>query len=582
MSFISFWYKKWIGRFIFRKLNLGIGLSLIVIFVLLWAVTYNSFYSILENKEQELLHSRTEKLGMQLTDMIDRFKYDARSIHQDSTSELQTSIYELFLPDHVARLADDRQALAEQHYLKSVMTLMLTRNPLATSVMMYRLQDQRLFFESPLHSYALSRSFDYAGFFGSFAKKYSHPFLGTSNELLLHGDAMLYLVSPIYNTQSIHPDKVYGYYLMTVKADTLLREFDQNNSDYQLLIRQNDYALVSSASDKQALGITDDLRSEKTLSAYDLTLVGLSRKAALQSKFNAINVRISMILGLSLIVCFLMIHMIQRLIVGRLKLMSQHFKQVQRNPFTFRIPVQGDDEISDLMFRYNRMTTELQNHINQVYVAEIHKKNAEFIALKTQIQPHFLYNTLESLRMQAVIASQSALAEQLFRLGKLYRWMLQPADDLITVYEELEHTQGYLNLLMLGKSNRVEIHVASELNLHKCNMLKFTLQPIVENAIQHGKLEDLENPMISIHIRLDSDKLIMEMTNNGNDLTLEDYNGISAMLNGSSAFPDRHLGLKNIHERIKLYFGEGHGLRLLASDGSSIPFRLIMILPYKS
>ncbi|TVY04268.1 sensor histidine kinase [Cohnella terricola] len=582
MSYISFWYKKWIGRFIFRKLNMGIGISLIAIFVLLWAVTYNSFYAILENKEQELLNSRTEKLGLQFMDMIDKFKYDARSIHQDSSSELQTSIYELFLPNHVALLTDDRRALAEQNYLKSVMTLMLTRNPLATSVMMYRLQDQRLFFESPLHSYTLNRSFDYAGFFGTFSKSYSHPFFGKSDELLLNGDTMLYLVNPIYNTQSIHPDKVYGYHLMTVKADTLLREFDQNNTDYKLLIKQNDNVLISSASDKQVLGKTDDLRSEQTLSSYNLTIVGISQKAALQSKLNSINTRISIILGVSLIVCFLMIHTIQRLIVGRLKLMSQHFKQVQRNPFTIHIPVQGDDEISDLMLRYNRMTTELQNHINQVYVSEIHKKNAEFIALKMQIQPHFLYNTLESLRMQAIINDQSALAEQLFQLGKLYHWMLQPSDDLITVHEELEHTKSYLNLLMLGKSNRVEIHVATDLNLYKCNMLKFTLQPIVENAIQHGKLEQIEHPIISIHIRSNSDKLIMEITNNGDNLTSNDYENIAAMLNGPYAFPDRHLGLKNIHERIKLYFGEGHGLRLVASDTSSVPFRLLMILPYKS
>ncbi|WP_042163286.1 sensor histidine kinase [Paenibacillus gorillae] len=573
-------YREWVGRFIFRKLNIGIGAALLVIFLLLGLVVYNNFYSILEKKELELLTFRTEKLKILMTDMMERFKYDSMSLYQNGN--MQTSVYELFLPENIPDVTEDRKALSEQNYIKNVMTHMLSRNPYISSVMMYRVQDKRLFMESQQQKYRTHLSFPYEPFFEAFPKLYRHPYFGSSDQLLAPEDPMLYIVNPIYNPTSIHPDRVYGYYLVTLNTRTIANEFDTQSLDYRLIIKQKDNVLLDSRPEEpSAWDHSNDLISRLSIDKYELDIIGISYKSNLQSKLSDIAFRIFMILGLSWLVCIVIIHVIQRFIVGRFNLMSKHFKKVQRNPFAPLMPVSGEDEISDLMLRFNRMAQELQNHISQVYIAEIRKRNAEFIALKTQIHPHFLYNTLESLRMQAVISDQPFLAEKLYHLGRLYRWMLQPTDDLISVQEELAHTNYYLELLMLGKSNVIELQVTAELNLENCFMLKFTLQPVIENAIQHGQLEQYEEPVIHVAIKRESELLIIEIHNNGKPMTAEEYDRLQQLLQTENTFPEQHLGLKNIHERIKHFYGNEYGLSLPAKQSGDQPFRLFMIFPYK-
>ncbi|MFB9277623.1 sensor histidine kinase [Cohnella cellulosilytica] len=576
------WYRKWIGRFIFRKLNIGIGAALLLVFLLLGLVIYNNVYTLLEQKERELLEFRTEKLKLQLTDILERFKYDTGTVYQNMGGGDERSMYELFLPDNVAEGRDGKQAVFEQNYMKNVLTNMLTRNPFASAVIMYRIEDGRLFAEFQRQEHRLNESYPFDRFFDSFPKGYRHPYLGSSDELLTPADRQIYIVNPIYNPLTIHPDQVYGYHLTALNAKAIANEFDSRSSAYRLIIKQDDAVLLDSRPDETSdWQASDDLVARASMDRYRIEIVGISYKSNLQSKLADITLRISLILGACWIICVAVVHLIQRFVVGRFNQMSAHFKKVQRNPFTPLMPVRGEDEIGDLMARFNRMAQELQNHINQVYVSEIRKRNAEFIALKTQIHPHFLYNTLESLRMQAVISEQPYIAEKLHLLGRLYRWMLQPTDELISVQEELANTRDYLELLMLGKSNRIELRVDAEVNLENCFMLKFTLQPIVENAIQHGRLEEYEDPVIRVDIRKEDGLLLIQIQNNGRTMTEDERERLLSQLQDSNAFPGQHLGLKNIHERIKHFYGVQYGLSLPASPSDSEPFRLFMTFPYK-
>jgi two-component system sensor histidine kinase YesM len=580
------WYRRWIGRFIFRKLNMGIGLSLLIVFILLGLITRNSFYAILENKEQELLDIRTEKLTLQLSGMIERFKSETMSIYQDNGNSQQMATYEYFLPENVPSPDNNRKLVIEQNHMKSVLSLMLSRNPQASAVLFYRLEDGRLFEASQQQQFRINPSFNLAQFFGSFPKDYGHPYFGTSNEFFVStSEPNLYFVNPIFNLSSIRPDHVYGYYLMALDARTLMDEFNPGqNPDNRLIIKQNDKVLLDSQPDSPSAAVNNrnDLIRTLSLHSYDMNIIGVSHKSALREKLTSLNTNIFLILGISWLICVILIYGIQNMVVGRFNQMSRHFKKVQTNPFTTLMSVSGEDEISDLMVRFNRMTSELQNYINRMYVSEIRKRNAEYIALKSQIHPHFLYNTLESLRMQAVINDQPTLAEKLYHLGKLFRWMLQPTDEVIPVREELVHTEYFLDLLMLGKSNSVRLRVESSLNLESCYMLKFTLQPIIENAIQHGKLEHYNEPLITIRITRREDDLIIEIHNNGQEITPDEHRNLLNTMNAPHAFPEQHLGLKNIHERIKNYFGDDYGLFLPEIAESAQPFCVFMKIPYKN
>src|SRR5260370_2140295 len=113
-------YRKYVGRFIFRKLNLGIGISLLVVFILLGVLTYSSFYKLLEQREQQLLNMRTENLKLHLTDMIERFKRETISIYQDKLNNQSIGINEYFLSGNIPKAGDEQGSLAERNFFNGV------------------------------------------------------------------------------------------------------------------------------------------------------------------------------------------------------------------------------------------------------------------------------------------------------------------------------------------------------------------------------------------------------------------------------------------------------------------------------
>jgi two-component system sensor histidine kinase YesM len=578
-------YRKFIGRSIFRKQNLGIGLSLLCVFILIGSLTYNSFYLLLEQREQELLSIRTEKLELHLVDMIERFKRETVSLYKDKVNGQPIGTNEYFLPGNVPDAEDERMQLYEKNYFTGTISMMLNRNPSASAFVFYRLQDRKIFYQTRQQQMQLNDSFNFAALSASFPRDYTYPYIGKADGILDSLRPVIYFANPVFDLARIHPDKVYGYYVMIIDAESMADAFySSQDSESRLIINANGELLL----DTNQKGFKDDLNTQQNLlhrinlEQYGIEITGVKSKTAIQSKLSEITLSIVLILGLAWPICLLLIFAIQKIVLKRLYLMMQHFKRVQTNPFTEPMPVQGNDEISDLIIRFNRMTEELQQYINRVYVIDIQKRNAEYVALKMQINPHFLFNTLESLRMQAVVNGQSILAEKLYNMGKLFRWMLKTDGEAIPVQEELQYVEYYLDLFNMGKSNTIRLEVHSELDLNDCYMLKFSLQPIVENAILHGELEKRNNPAITLQIMKQDEQLWIEIYNNGNKITQDKMLELIAKLDSPNYLPEEHLGLKNIHERIRNYFGEQYGLVISKENSQSTDgFCIHMKLPFE-
>ncbi|MBP1988665.1 sensor histidine kinase [Paenibacillus eucommiae] len=582
-------YKRYLGRFIFRKLNVVIGLTLLAVFISLGLLTYNKFYQLLERREVELLNTNTEKLELNLLDIVDRFKRETISIYKDTVVGQTVETNQYFLPGNIPSEGNEQQKLLEKRYFSTVLSLMLSRNPKADAFLFYRVQDQKLFLQSGPKQLQVDDSFNLPLFFSSFPQNYENPYLGQAGGLFQPTanaeETLIYFANPVFDLKSIRPDQVYGYYLMILDmkslSDAVLAKQDTKS---MLTIKHQGKLLFESdpqgERDKDSKGSSPYIEHTISLKQSGLEITGSKSKSDIQAKLGDIAVYIILILGFSWVICFVAIYSIQNIIVKRLKLMTRHFKKVQINPFTEPIQVQGEDEINDLMIGFNRMTSELQQFINRVYVADIQKRDAEFTAMKMQVHPHFLYNTLESLRMQAVIGDQNLLAEKLYRLGILFRWMLRTADDVIPIQEELQYTEYFLDLLMLGKSNRIAIQVESELDLSHCHMLKFSFQPIIENAIQHGELEKQEQPVIALHIARQADVLVIELSNNGQPINKEARKQLQEKLEHPDYLPQEHLGLKNLHERIKNYCGSEYGL-FLAPVRENHDFGVVIKLPFE-
>jgi len=572
-------YRKYLKRHLFRKLLLAIGISLFTLFCVLGFVTYNSFYVLLSEREQELLAALTEKTRDKLHETYLQFKRENLSLYP-SNPQL-SGINEYFLPRNVPTPADGRRKLLESIYFSDVLKTMLKRNPASFGYVLYRLEDRATFMETRNGiSYALSPGWNFSEFFSRFPKSYQFPFVGTARIFSHAEHAGIYFVSPIFELDNLNRDKVLGYFMLVLDSDAILETFNpKRTEDYRLVIRYGDSLLFDSAAPNPLF--PDDARDVLTFTAATpdapFIVQGYKKRNAVFDKLNAITARSVIVLGTVWLVSLAAIFFIQKMFVSRLHKVAQHFKKVQIDPFTGPLEIDGEDEIADLAERFNRMAEELKNYINKVYISDLQKRNAEYYALKMQINPHFLYNTLESLRMYAITRNQPFLADKLYTLGRLYRWLLKSDRDLVPLQEELRHTEHYLELLMIGKSNPVEFCVDCEPDPSKVLVLKFSFQPIIENAIKHGKLELVPEPLIRVKIEM-REHLRIEIYNNGEGLSSGEYEKLKRELQSSGQLHDNHMGLKNIHKRIQSYFGNDYGLDVPPAQSG---FRVVMTMPVR-
>lgn len=575
---LTSWYRRTIGRFVFRKLNIGIGITLLLVFLSIGFMTYSRFYQLLEDKASTLLETRTNALQDYVSNMITQFKRETISFYP--LSQQTPGLYARFIADRIP--LNEQELLAERNYFNGVQSHLLERNPDVTAVFMYRNADSKLYYKSrhPSSS-ALNPAFDFTDFFASFPLNYDYPYIGQTDQLFRHVTRpMLYLVIPVFDFANIKPDQAQGYFMAAIDARTLFDRFQpasSSDSDSRVLVRHNGQVLLDSK-DGSPLPEAGILTAVSPIERYSIEIAGIVDKSAIESDLSQITTMIVLGLLAAWALCMVLIHYIQRFVNVRLRNMTQHFKLLQTNPFTEPMEEAGEDEIGDLIHRFNRMTKELQDYIKRVYISDIRKRNAEYVALKMQINPHFLYNTLESLRMQAVIRKQMDIADKLYYLGKLYRWILKTDAEEIAVEEELQYTRYYLDLFMMGKSRQIEIQTITELDLRDCYLPKFCLQPIVENAILHGQLEKAERPVITLEIRLKDDMQLVEISNNGIGATLAEQEKLNESLQTNDLFQEKHLGLKNIHERIRSYYGNEYGLFVKPTMPEQ-GFTIVMKLP---
>lgn len=571
-------YRNLLGRFVFRKLTFGIGAALLLVFVLIGFLTYYRFYGLLEERESDLLRVRTEGLRDELANLITQFKRETIAFYPLNGGT--PGDYARFLPEGVP--ASEEELLAERKYFNALQSYLLERNSGFMSVFLYRKEDGRLFHKSRYPSAALSESFDPEAQFRSLPRTYDYPFIGRIDGLYGNvGRPLLYLINPLFDFSDIRNDNVKGYFMVAIDSRTLFGKFmPQQNNDSRVVIRMAGKTLLDSMEGSR-WPEDDSLRAVSGIPDYGLEAVGMVSKTSIQEKLSQITLLIVGVLFAIWIGCMLLVHYILGFVMRRLRAMTQHFKRVQANPFAEPMANTGDDEISDLIDRFNRMTRELQDYINRVYVADVQKSNAEYLALKMQINPHFLYNTLESLRMQAVVGKQPDMANKLFYLGRLYRWLLRTDSEEIPVEEELRYTQYYLDLLLMGKSKQIELEADSEEDLRDCSIPKFSLQPIVENAILHGELEKSDRPAIRVRITRSDNEQLIEIANNGKGVSPEEQARLNEWLNAKHVIPTRHLGLKNIHERIRAFYGDAYGL-FVKPTAPEDGFTLVMRLPADS
>lgn len=238
------------------------------------------------------------------------------------------------------------------------------------------------------------------------------------------------------------------------------------------------------------------------------------------------------------------------------------------------------DETAYLCEQFNHMNHRLKDSIAQMAMDRTQKEKAEYNALLAQMNPHFLYNTLESINALAKLHSQEDISEAITKLSRLLRASLSGKNQEIPLSQELDYIRQYLELQKLVSGEYLEWDITVDPSLLSCSIPKLLLQPLVENSIIHGFENKTETAMILILAKKADEKLIVELYDNGKGAEQELINKILLGDDAKDSLRERsHIGINSIQRRIRYLYGEKYGLQISSNTGEGTIVKVI--LPFK-
>lgn len=253
-------------------------------------------------------------------------------------------------------------------------------------------------------------------------------------------------------------------------------------------------------------------------------------------------------------------------------------KEVEATDFQYIIPIKRMDELGQLSKAFNHMCQRVNEYASQNYENGVARGIAERNALQAQINPHFLYNTIDSIRMESLRNNDYSVAEMLDKLGSIFRGITDYSDATILLEEELEYINTYIDLQQIRFMDRFAAYIDVPDELLSYKIPKFTLQPIVENAISHNLSKSFmaTNVTITISAKLDNQNLLVSVTDDGSGISEETLTRLKKHIYGEIVCEDFGIGLRNVHNRIQLTYGNLYGLEVLSrlDSGTSIIVRI--------
>lgn len=257
----------------------------------------------------------------------------------------------------------------------------------------------------------------------------------------------------------------------------------------------------------------------------------------------------------------------------RIQSLKDKMHSVADGNFELTDDIKGSDEIYDLYEDLKKMVDSMQNLINDAYKAKIQSESfklnqveAEFKALASQINPHFLYNTLETIRMKAYCNNDKETADLVKKLGKFMRRCLEVKDGMVTLESELEFTKSYLELQAARFGNRVSYSIYCEVD-KRYMVLPLIIQPIVENAFVHGIEGEKANGRITVKVLYKGENVEICVSDNGQGISEERLAELLEKLKRNDTSSGKSIGLTNVNKRIKMYHGEQYGLSVKTAEG---------------
>lgn len=261
-------------------------------------------------------------------------------------------------------------------------------------------------------------------------------------------------------------------------------------------------------------------------------------------------------------------------ITRRINKLKNSMAKVENGDFDAVINTQDKDEIGDLIHSFNSMTTQIKNLITQVYEGRISQKESEMRALRAQINPHFLYNSLSLINWKAIEYEQEDISEITLALSNYYRTSLNKGKNILSFEQELSNMQSYLKIQQIMHDNSFDVVINVSEEVMPCESLNLILQPLVENAIDHGidLLTDRKG-VITVEAKMQTDeegKKLVCVTVSDNGVGMDKETAQNFLTVQSKGY-----GARNVNDRIRLYYGESYHLEVqsIPDEGTTITIK---------
>ncbi|MCI8884757.1 MAG: histidine kinase [Dorea sp.] len=370
------------------------------------------------------------------------------------------------------------------------------------------------------------------------------------NETELNEGSEMYIVDRKEKVYVYHPDS--GKTNQTLgKLEGYLPEMDEN---YQYVIADGMYYIYS------------------YIEGTDWMVIHKIPRYNLENSYREIRSNTILIICISVILLLILYYFYSKKTNKPILQLKTAMEKVQNGELDTRVEVYSNDEIGFLARGMNQMTENLQGHIKKVYIAEIRQREAEIETLKTQIQPHYLYNTLDVIRMTAVMNDDFQTAGLLDGLSGQLKYLIGGAREIVTLRDEIENVENYFKIVRVRYENRFDLEVNVDEELLSLRVPQLILQPVVENSVKYGLRPKEESGIIAVNVQIEGERLLISIMDNGQGMTPQRLSEVREVLENKETVKHPRskkasIGLKNAHDRIKLILGEEYGMEIVSYEG---------------
>lgn len=567
----------------FLKMTLLFEAILIVSFVLTMMFVTKRFSVILREKEIELGEKRVENLADFAQEEYNRIYSLRNYIHN---SEISTIL---------AKISRDEQ---EAYQYKNIQDIQVFFSGISYAD--ENISDIVLISKfGNVYSYTRQASYEVNPSYSFLEDEEIREFLTSGDDVQIRyvnptkycireREAVVSYMGKIFDASLFPQKELVGIYFINIPLlsfEEIQKGSSGVNQGDLYLLNKNDEVLY--CSDSLSCGKTADMESKaadegiwvitRNLGSSGIRAYYVLSENIMFSHIVTVRNQVMGVVVFAIIVTTLLGYILYHVFQKKMTILLDSMQELQQGNFQTRLPVSSQDEIGRISESFNVMCEKLNAYVGRVYRAEIQRKNAEINALQTQINPHFLYNTLESIKSNAIMNHDEDTAEMITLLGNLFRWISRTDEKIISLEKELEYIRNYLRLQSYRYNRKLEVSIEVEEDFLDEKIPKLILQPLVENAIKHALDEVNRDKLIGIQVRKKKDVLEITVYDNGIGITTKRLEEIKEELQSSENQDEfESIGLKNVNQRLKLMYGPEYGLQINSIEeyGTAVKIRI--------